>query len=72
MMHSIFDLDAAYDADTNPIKVNLVVGAYRDDENKPWLLPAVEKVIAQSHLRFADTEASVGAENIVQRPNAGL
>ncbi|KAJ3014052.1 hypothetical protein NUW54_g1405 [Trametes sanguinea] len=33
---SIFKLTAAYKADTHPNKVNLGVGAYRDDDNKPW------------------------------------
>jgi aspartate aminotransferase len=34
----------AYQADTYPNKVNLGVGAYRDDDNKPWVLPVVKKV----------------------------
>jgi len=34
----------AYQADTFPQKVNLGVGAYRDDDNKPWVLPVVKKV----------------------------
>jgi aspartate/tyrosine/aromatic aminotransferase len=41
---SIFKLTAAYQADTFPQKVNLGVGAYRDDDNKPWVLPVVKKV----------------------------
>ena len=41
---SIFKLTAAYQADTFPQKVNLGVGAYRDDNNKPWVLPVVKKV----------------------------
>ncbi|KAF8610196.1 aspartate aminotransferase [Ceratobasidium sp. AG-I] len=40
---SIFQLTAAYKADTFPQKVNLGVGAYRDDDNKPWVLPVVKK-----------------------------
>ncbi|KAF8517133.1 aspartate aminotransferase [Gautieria morchelliformis] len=40
---SIFKLTAAYKADTFPQKVNLGVGAYRDDDNKPWVLPVVKK-----------------------------
>ena len=43
---SIFKLTAAYKADTFPKKVNLGVGAYRDDDNKPWVLPVVHKVLA--------------------------
>jgi len=40
---SIFQLTAAYKADTFKSKVNLGVGAYRDDDNKPWVLPVVKK-----------------------------
>lgn len=40
---SIFQLTAAYKADTFPEKVNVGVGAYRDDDNKPWVLPVVRK-----------------------------
>ncbi|KAJ3969206.1 aspartate aminotransferase [Lentinula raphanica] len=40
---SIFKLTAAYKADTYDKKVNLGVGAYRDDNDKPWVLPVVRK-----------------------------
>lgn len=40
---AIFKITAAYKADTNPLKVNLGVGAYRDDDGKPWVLPVVKK-----------------------------
>ncbi|KAI0928608.1 hypothetical protein AcW2_004565 [Taiwanofungus camphoratus] len=40
---SIFKLTAAYQADPYPQKVNLGVGAYRDDDSKPWVLPVVKK-----------------------------
>ena len=30
--------------DKNPDKVNMVVGAYRDDKGDPWILPIVQKV----------------------------
>jgi len=40
---SIFKLTVAYKADTFEKKVNLGVGAYRDDDNKPWVLPVVKK-----------------------------
>ncbi|KAI9446417.1 aspartate amino-transferase [Lactarius indigo] len=33
---SIFKLTAAYKADPYPHKINLGVGAYRDDDSKPW------------------------------------
>ncbi|KAG9046767.1 Aspartate aminotransferase, cytoplasmic [Tulasnella sp. UAMH 9824] len=40
---SIFKLTAAYKADSDPRKVNLGVGAYRDDNNKPWILPSIQE-----------------------------
>jgi len=42
--NSIFKLTAAYKADTYEKKINLGVGAYRDDNGKPWVLPVVKKV----------------------------
>ena len=43
-MRSIFKLTAGFKADSYPQKVNLGVGAYRDDDSKPWVLPVVKKV----------------------------
>ncbi|KAJ7452529.1 aspartate aminotransferase [Mycena galericulata] len=40
---SIFQLTAAYKEDTFDKKINLGVGAYRDDDNKPWILPVVKE-----------------------------
>ncbi|KAJ7172588.1 aspartate aminotransferase [Mycena filopes] len=40
---SIFQLTAAYKEDSFDKKVNLGVGAYRDDDNKPWILPVVKE-----------------------------
>ncbi|KAF3907936.1 hypothetical protein ABW21_db0205031 [Orbilia brochopaga] len=39
----LFGLMAAYKADTFDKKVDLGVGAYRDDNAKPWILPVVKK-----------------------------
>jgi len=39
----IFELAAAYERDTNPQKVNVSIGAYRDEDGKPWVLPTVRK-----------------------------
>ncbi|KNZ63314.1 aspartate aminotransferase [Puccinia sorghi] len=41
---AIFQLTAAYKADQFNTKVNLGVGAYRDDSGKPWVLPVVKTV----------------------------
>ncbi|KAJ3071129.1 Aspartate aminotransferase, cytoplasmic [Podochytrium sp. JEL0797] len=43
-MDPIFALSAAYMADTDPKKINLGIGAYRDNDGKPWILPVVRKV----------------------------
>jgi len=40
---AIFHTKAQFKADTNPLKLNLGVGAYRTDELKPYVLPVVKK-----------------------------
>lgn len=40
----LFGLMAKYKADTFDKKVDLGIGAYRDDNAKPWVLPVVKKV----------------------------
>jgi aspartate aminotransferase len=37
----ILGVSEAYKADTSPKKINLGVGAYRDDDGKPVILPSV-------------------------------
>lgn len=37
-------LMAAYRKDSDPKKVDLGIGAYRDDNAKPWVLPVVKQV----------------------------
>ena len=39
----ILGIQEAFVADPNPDKVSLGVGAYRDDNGKPWILPSVRK-----------------------------
>ncbi|KAK4121619.1 PLP-dependent transferase [Parathielavia appendiculata] len=39
----LFGLMRAYKADPSPNKVDLGIGAYRDDNAKPWVLPVVKK-----------------------------
>ncbi|KAL2159537.1 hypothetical protein VTH06DRAFT_2542 [Thermothelomyces fergusii] len=39
----LFGLMRAYKADSSPNKVDLGIGAYRDDNAKPWILPVVKK-----------------------------
>ncbi|KAI6182415.1 Aspartate aminotransferase [Aphelenchoides bicaudatus] len=40
---AILGVTEAFKRDTNPKKVNLGVGAYRDDQGKPFVLPSVRK-----------------------------
>jgi aspartate aminotransferase len=40
----LFGLMAAFRADQSPDKIDLGIGAYRDDNAKPWVLPVVKKV----------------------------
>jgi aspartate aminotransferase, cytoplasmic len=46
----LFGLMAAYKKDTSDKKVDLGIGAYRDDNAKPWVLPVVKKVCLISEL----------------------
>ncbi|MBW02229.1 Aspartate aminotransferase, mitochondrial, partial [Eschrichtius robustus] len=41
----ILGVTEAYKRDTNSKKMNLGVGAYRDDNGKPYVLPSVRKYI---------------------------
>lgn len=43
----LFGLMAAFRKDESPDKVDLGIGAYRDDNAKPWILPVVKKVSAR-------------------------
>lgn len=50
---AILGVTEAYKRDTNPKKINLGVGAYRDDNGKPYLLPTVlkaEEIITKNKL----------------------
>ena len=33
--------------DTDSKKVNLSIGAYRDNDGKPWILPSVKEVVSE-------------------------
>ena len=45
---AILGVTEAYKKDTNPKKINLGVGAYRDDNGKPYVLPSVKQVTISS------------------------
>lgn len=44
---AIFKLTSDFKQDEFPNKISLGVGAYRDNEGKPWVLPVVRKVQMQ-------------------------
>ena len=46
----LFGLITAYRKDDSEKKVDLGVGAYRDNNAKPWVLPVVKKVHGRSTL----------------------
>ncbi|KAJ4387925.1 hypothetical protein N0V93_008528 [Gnomoniopsis smithogilvyi] len=49
----IFEVLRRYNIDSSPEKVNICVGAYRDEDGKPWVLPSVrmaeKKVVGADH-----------------------
>ena len=49
----LFGLMAAYKADAFEKKVDLGIGAYRDDNAKPWVLPVVKQVRMQFDMSSA-------------------
>lgn len=49
----LFGLMAAYRNDTFDKKVDLGIGAYRDNNAKPWVLPVVKKVCELHGKAFA-------------------
>jgi len=61
---SIFKLSAAYKADSFKDKINLGVGAYRDNDNKPWVLPVVKKVGSILSKYFPKPENFLAAGNL--------
>ncbi|EUC36155.1 hypothetical protein COCCADRAFT_34438 [Bipolaris zeicola 26-R-13] len=60
----LFGLMAAFRRDEHPNKVDLGIGAYRDDNAKPWILPVVK--MAEERLR---TDPNLNHEYL---PIAGL
>ncbi|XP_055352213.1 uncharacterized protein LOC129598368 [Paramacrobiotus metropolitanus] len=52
----ILGVTEAFKRDSNPKKMNLGVGAYRDDNNKPFILPSVKKAEETLHKQGLDKE----------------
>ncbi|KAF4521798.1 hypothetical protein B566_EDAN011383 [Ephemera danica] len=53
---AILGVTEAFKKDTNPKKINLGVGAYRDDNGKPFVLPSVIKAEQQLQAKSLDKE----------------
>lgn len=51
---AILGVTEAYKRDTNPNKLNLGVGAYRDENGKPYVLPVVRKVRINTIMGLSD------------------
>ena len=49
-----FKIEASYRSDTSEDKVNLGIGAYRDDAGQPWLLTSVAEVRSSHHSWLAN------------------
>lgn len=49
----MFGLMAAYRKDQDSNKVDLGIGAYRDDNAKPWVLPVVKQVRGVTRLAWS-------------------
>jgi aspartate aminotransferase len=64
---AIFDLVSRFKADTHETKLNLSVGAYRDGEGKPWVLPVVVKAE-----KLIQDDIESGASNHEYLPIGGL
>lgn len=53
---AILGVTEAFKADTNPQKINLGVGAYRDDNGKPYVLPSVRQAEEKMRSKNLDKE----------------
>ncbi|XP_076233039.1 glutamate oxaloacetate transaminase 2 [Calliopsis andreniformis] len=60
---AILGITEAYKKDDNPKKINLGVGAYRDDNGKPFVLPSVRKAEERIRSKEMDKEYSPIAGN---------
>merc|ERR1719479_211042 len=63
----ILGVSEAFKADPNPAKINLGVGAYRDDDGKPVVLPSVKE--AQNRINDANMDNEYAPIVGIQRFN---
>ena len=52
----ILGVAEAFRADASPDKINLGIGAYRDDGGAPWVLPSVRAAEGKLHEQACDHE----------------
>lgn len=70
---AILGVTEAFKRDTNPKKINLGVGAYRDDNGKPYVLPTVLKAEQKILADKLDKEYSaIGGNGDFCKLSAGL
>lgn len=70
---AILGVTEAFKRDTNPKKMNLGVGAYRDDQGKPFVLPSVRKAEHRIHEAQMNHEyAPIGGEAPFSKLSANL
>ncbi len=71
---AIFGLNQLFIKDPNPSKVSLIIGAYRDDNGKPYVFNVVRKVeeemvkagLNKEYLQMeGDQEFTAGAKKLV-------
>lgn len=62
---AILGVTEAFKKDSNPNKINLGVGAYRDDAGKPWVLPSVKEA-EKVPLPFFPSGAACGSGSVVR------
>ncbi|KTW31566.1 hypothetical protein T552_00204 [Pneumocystis carinii B80] len=55
----ILGINEVFELDKSPLKVNLGVGSYRDDQGKPYVLPSVKE--AERRILFADLNKEYAA-----------
>lgn len=57
-----YGLRAEFQADSNANKVNLVIGAYKDEAGNPWVLPVVKKAGTWRCVQFLESNGLQAAQ----------
>jgi aspartate aminotransferase len=62
----ILGVTVAYNKETHPKKINLGVGAYRDDQGKPFILNCVKQVMnrTKTNVSFWKAETKIREQNM--------